>query len=263
MKGWYGDSMKHSLASRGITTSQYIRTHDKDRAKMRLQAIQERQNYLSQYHSDWFIDKLMLYKPSEFNKTNWLSLDKRNRDLRLKESIGKRVFVGFGYVVDEMYGIEGILRDIGKNYVTVEIDGDDLKVRDFTIRYIERAEPLKPKKPRKTNIPKGEFRFMLKEDTTNSEVYEALPEEFEGCKVIPVVSMWYNKKWKYWGVSYRFLYGDKYGYSTPSIKSVGQIEKRREARRLAMSMIDRASEKDFIRLEPYQKQEIKRGCRLR
>lgn len=259
MKGWYGDKMRHSMSAKGITTSQYLSIHDKDRRNLRLRALEERQNYLSQYQSDWFIDKLMLFKPSEFNKIDWISLNKKNRDTRIKESMGRKAFIGFGYVVDELYGLEVTLKDIGKNFVTVEVDGDELKVRDFSVRYIEREEPLAPKKPRRVNIPKGEFRFMLKEDTTSSEVYEALPVEFDDCKLIPVVSMWYNKKWKYWGVSYRFLYGDKYSLSTASIKSIGKIEKRREARRLAMSMIDRASEKDFINLDEYQKQEIKRS----
>jgi len=260
MKGWYGDKMQHSLASKGISTSQFINIKDKERSKVRLQALQERQNYLSQYQSDWFIDKLMLFKPDEFKTSEWMKITKKNRETRIKESIGKEVFLGFGYVVDDLYGIEGVLADIGKNYVTVKIDDDELKVRDFAVRFIKRDEALKPKKPRKVNIPKGEFRFMLKEDTNKIERYEALPEEFDDCKVIPVVDMFYHSKYKFWDVSYRFLYGQNYGISTQSIKTRGGIENRREARRLAMSFIDRASREDFERLNESQKQEIKRSC---
>jgi len=262
MKGWYGDKMRHSMSAKGITTAQYVRTVDKERSNYRKQALIERQNYLSNYHSDWFIDKLMIYKPSEFKTAEWMKITKKNRETRIKEAIGREVFLGFGYVIDDLYGIEGVLKDIGKNYVTVEIDDDELKVRDFTIRYIKRDEPLKPKKPRKVNIPKGEFRFRLKEDTNKIERYEAFPELLEGCKLIPVVDMYYHSKYKVWDVSYRFLYGDKYSYSTPSIKSRGNINNRREARKLAMSFIERASKKDVENLSNNIKQEIKRSCMI-
>ena len=74
MRGWYGDKMRHSMSAKGITTSQYVNIPDKERGKMRLQALHERQNYLSQYYSDWFIDKLLLYSTNEFKKDNWILL---------------------------------------------------------------------------------------------------------------------------------------------------------------------------------------------
>lgn len=258
MSGWHGESMRHQLASKGITTYQYLNVRDKQRNELRVRAIRERQLYLSQFLSDWFIDKLMVYEVSEFNKDEWVSLDKRNRDLRIKNSIGKRAFIGFGYVIDSLYGIEGVIKDYGKGWVVVEIDGDDLKVRDFNIRYVERDIPLKAKKPRKVNIPTGEFRFMLKEDTIKLERYEALPIKWNDKRLIPIVRLWYHSKFNYWDVGYYFAYEDKNKqlYSTPYVKSIGDIAKRKDARKIAMYYIEKASLNDINALDDNVRKQI-------
>lgn len=98
------------------------------------------------------------------------------------------------------------------------------------------------------------FIFKLVEKTYKNEKYEATPFWWKGCKLKPIVRMWYHTKLKYWDVSYDFRYGKGFLW-TVTIKSKGMLN-RKEARDYATYYMNEAKHDDVERLSDFYKNSI-------
>lgn len=98
------------------------------------------------------------------------------------------------------------------------------------------------------------FTFKLVEKTYKNENYEAIPFQWKGCKLKPIVRMWYHTKLKYWDVSYDFRYGKNFLW-TVTIKSKCMLN-RKEARGYAAKYMKDANRDDVEGLSDFYKNSI-------
>ncbi|MCK4545044.1 hypothetical protein KAU43_05855 [candidate division WOR-3 bacterium] len=241
-----------------------MRTYsDEEHEQMRTKAIDDRKESLKKYNPDWFIDSLEFVKWSKtpFDIEHWLELSNRNRDKRLSDAIGEVVGISMGWI--DSYGIfvsEGILKEINGSDVKLEINGSELVLKDYRIKWVQRKEKRKIGRKKPIIIPDNKFNFKLIEDTYMIEQYMASDVVWEGCQIKLQVRMLFHTFRIYWSVEYGIFYdGDGKGHFNYIADACGKdrISTRKEAREIAHNFIINASLKDIDSLDEFNKQNIR------
>lgn len=241
-----------------------MRTYsDEEYEQNRTKALNEKKEALKKYNPDWFIDSLEFVKWSKkpFDIEHWLQLKNNNRDKRLGDAIGEVVGISMGWV--DSYGIlvsEGLLKEINGSDVKLDVDGKEVILKAYRIKWVLRKEKRQVGRKIPIIIPDNKFNFKLVEDTYMIEQYMASDVVWEECPIKFQVRMRFHTFRKYWSVGYSILYGgDGRGLLHYDAGGCGrsQIATRKEAREIAHNYIINASLKDIDNLEESRKQHIR------
>jgi len=272
---WKGESRRHSLARKGVKTASgrkrsdyYSKENIEKRAKemeeMYNKQTEDRLEYLKKYNPDWFVDKLNVVKWGDRKyREDWLEITGRNRKKRLPEAIGETVGISMGWVSDHSGLVlltDAKLLEIKDNgYVIVEVDGNEVELPSYRIKWIKRKEKKKEPKKRPKKIPKNisGLKFKLESDTYKIEQYTA-NTEWNGIPISFHVTMRYGTFVKSWYVTYGISYMEKSGWMGIGelLKGKSGIKSRKEARELAHELIENASIEELESLSEGYKRKI-------
>lgn len=193
-----------------------------------------------------------------------IELSSRNRDKRLKSSIGEEVILRFGnWHLGYKYCIAILKEYTGEKYdkeyyVLVEIDNQEIKIQPHWVKYVEIGKKKEKKERKPIDPPKTELEFKMTDNTYMIEEYVSKALYIKGRPYRYSAQIRYGTTVRTWYVNFDISYkGDRdnyaygtFGYGTSGIKS------RKEARRLLFEYIENAHEgtlEKWIKKDDYWK----------